>query len=175
MAFNRQVTPPPPPGGGFALRPHRPLSHPDTRRRLVNGGARNTVPSPARIRLRMRALEAASSPRRACWERDRVRGATLVRCAISTQFCPPMRPSRQAITYETFVAGGMVKFLMVNAGSRCFESAAKILYFLRFCLQICVSKTPLILDLAPVNHEPKPLDCGRQQTQPTLIPARRQK
>ena len=36
------------------------------------------VPSPIRIRLRMRTLKAASSPRRACWERDRARGIPSV-------------------------------------------------------------------------------------------------
>jgi hypothetical protein len=53
------------------------------------GGRLRTVqqrPLSSRIRLRMRPRQDASSPRRACRERDRVRGVTLIQSAIVALF-----------------------------------------------------------------------------------------
>ena len=151
MAFNRQVTPPPPPGGGFALRPHRPLSHPDTRRRLVNGGARNTVPSPARIRLRMRdssgKLAKASLLGEGQGEGSDARSLRQPQPTGALTARDNLRNLRRRAAWLNF------SWLM---RARVALNCRKHRVFLRFRLQICVSKTPLILDLAPVNHEPQP-------------------
>ena len=164
MAFNRQVSAPP---------RRLAVSHNPDASIVARTGwtwrtplrARNPV-SPIRIRLRMSSNSArsvqhcplphppadadplpASSPRRACWERDRVRGDSLVHYANRR---PSQRPPKATLT-----AGGNLRNLRSAAawlkfygyhGRAHFQIMPNTAHFTRFRVEMCVSKTPLILD-----------------------------